>query len=381
MKRPRREGGGGEVALMAVITKAMGAFLVLVVIMLPDYVYVVQNGKQGASAQQALADASQEAKQLEQALNAADVTPQGLVAMRQKLQDLEQKLAAVKDEVASLSGKLGQADAEIGRLTAIDVAENAKQESSAQQALAAASREAKQLEQALNAADATPGGLAAMRQKLQDLERMLATLKDEVSSLSGQLRQADLSIERLKKLNEDLKAQAEDFKDQIAKLKAEAVTLKNRPLAATVATLSWSGCYGAHIKLFVQAKVGDTDKPPIDRTSRAAVQYSGDRTGQFQVDFATAAGSDWWTLTDIEAYQRFTLWAKIVNPVNTAKSKPRSCELYWTIETSRSEGQASGGHISDAHPIQLLEVDDLNAKGELNVQTSGTSSLRQNSKP
>src|SRR4029077_924893 len=84
VKRPRREGGGGEVALMAVITKAMGAFLVLVVIMLPDYVYVVQNGKQGASAQQALADASQEAKQLEQALNAADVTPQGLVAMRQK---------------------------------------------------------------------------------------------------------------------------------------------------------------------------------------------------------------------------------------------------------------------------------------------------------
>ena len=35
MKRPRREVGGGEVALMAVITKAMGAFLVLVVIMLP----------------------------------------------------------------------------------------------------------------------------------------------------------------------------------------------------------------------------------------------------------------------------------------------------------------------------------------------------------
>jgi len=365
VKRPRREGGGGEVALMAVITKAMGAFLVLVVIMLPDYIYVVQSGKQGADARRMLDAASQEVKQLEQALNDASGPPKDLTAVRRGLQDLEQKLAALQDEVASLSHRLGQADAEIARLTAADVAQSGKPDAGAQQALDTAAQEAKQIEQALNAADMTPQDRAAMRQKLQDLEQRLAAAKDEVASLGDKLRQAGVAIKRLKGENEDLKAQVADLEDQKAKLKAEAEALKSRPLSATVVTLSWSGCYGADIDLYVQDKVDDRSAPPMDRTLTITKYFPGDRATGFQPDFAASAGTAWWSLTEVNADQRFTLWAKLLNPIYGTHSIPRVCKIHWTIVTSTGSGLAGDWEISDHYPVKLLKIYDVNAAADL----------------
>ncbi len=365
MKRPRREGGGGEVALMAVITKAMGAFLVLVVIMLPDYIYVVQNGKQGAGAQQMLAAASREVDQLKQALNDVNGPPKDLTATRQNLQDLDRKLAALKDEVASLSGKLGQADAEIRRLTAVDVAQSGQQDARAQNALDAAMLEARQLEQALNASDATPQDVAAMRQRLRDLERMLAALKDEIASLGDKLRQAVVAIARLRKENEGLKAQAEELEDQNAKLKAEAEELKSRPLAATVVTLSWSGCYGADIELYIEDKVGDKPAQPMDRTMTSAPQYPQDRATRFPQDLSASSGTAWWSLSDTNSDQRLTLWAKLLNPFYGTHSKPRFCKLQWTISTSKENKTSGSWEISDESPLRLLYVYDISAKSEI----------------
>lgn len=367
MKRPRREGGGGEVALMAVITKAMGAFLVLVVIMLPDYIYVVQHGTQGSGAQQILDAASQQVQQLEQALNGAAGPPKDLTAMRKVLQDLEQKLGALKDEVASLSRKLGQADAEIGRLTAIDVSQGGKQDERARQAVDAASQAVKRLEQALNAANATPPDRAAIRQTLQDLEQKLAASKDEIASLADKLRQAALAIARLKEENADLKTQASHLQDQIAKLKADEEVLKKRPLSATVVTLAWSGCYGAEIELYVQVKVGDKSAPAVDRTlTHAKSFFPEDHAGpHFQPDFSTSMGTAWWTLTDVPAHQRFTLWAKLLNPFYGTQSTQRVCKTRWTITTSTGKAFDGRWEITDKVPVRLQGIYDVDAASEL----------------
>jgi archaellum component FlaC len=366
VKRPRREGGGGEVALMAVITKAMGAFLVLVVIMLPDYIYVVQHGTQGSGAQQILDAASQQVQQLEQALNGAAGPPKDLTAMRKVLQDLEQKLGALKDEVASLSRKLGQADAEIARLTDIGVSQGSKQDERARQAVDAASQALKQLEQAFNAANATPQDRAAIRQTLQDLEQKLATSKDEIASLADRLRQAGMVIARLKQENADLKAQANLLQDQIAKLKADEEALRKRPLSATLVTLAWSGCYGADIELYVQVKVGDRSAPAVDRTLTTAKNFEGDQPGpHFQPNFSTSMGTTWWTLTDIDADQRFTLWAKLLNPFYGQHSIPRVCKTNFTITTSTGKAFSTPSYVTDNIPVRLLSIYDVDATSGL----------------
>jgi archaellum component FlaC len=371
VKRPRREGGGGEVALMAVITKAMGAFLVLVVIMLPDYIYVVQHGTQGSGAQQILDAASQQVKQLEQALNGAAGPPKDLGAMRKNLQDLEQKLAALKDEIASLSRRLGQADAEIGRLTTIDVPPGSKQDERARQAVDAASQAVKRLEQALGAANATPQDRAAIRQTLQDLEQKLAASKDEIASLADKLQQAAMVIARLKERNADLKTQASRLQDQIAKLKADEDILKKRPLSATVVTLAWSGCYGADIELYVQVKVGDRSAPAVDRMlTNPKNFFPQDHAGtHFQPGFSTDIGTAWWTLTDIDAGQRFTIWAKLLNPFYGAHSMPRVCNTNVTITTSTGKAFSNHSFLKDNFPVRLLYIYDVDAASELSVDS------------
>jgi archaellum component FlaC len=360
MKRSRREGGGGEVALMAVITKAMGAFLVLVVIMLPDYVYVVSHGRSDSAAQQMLDAAAREAKQLELALAGGAATARDFPAMRQTMRDVDQKLAALKDEVASLSHKLGQADAEIRRLR-----------------LDSVGREAKQVEQALDSGNVTPQELAAMRRKLEDINQKLATLRDEDAGLRDRLDADDATIEQLKKErealsgeNDALKAkiaqlsdQAAELKDQAAQLRDQVEKLKSRPLKATVVTLSWSGCYGADIALYVQSKVGDRTSPPPSRIDEKEIFWPGDDTIRLRPSFVSDFGTVWWSTTDQDLNQRLTIWAKLLNPVYTPNSLARTCKISW-VATS-SAGNLTGGSwlLTDERPIKIIDTVDVRADG------------------
>ncbi len=362
MKRPRREGGGGEVALMAVITKAMGAFLVLVVIMLPDYVYVAVHGKSDASAQQMLDAAVQEAKQLEQALGGGAATVRDFPAMQQTMRDVGQKLAALKDEVASLSHKLGQADAEIERLR-----------------LDAAGREAKQIEQALDSGNVTPQELATMRKKLQDIDQKLASLRDEDASLRDRLDADEAAIEQMKKEREDLSGendalkarvkqlidQAADLKDQAAQLTKQIEKLKTRPLKAAIVSLSWSGCYGAEVALYVQWKVGDNSSPTPSRTEGTEFTSSVDNSLSLRPEFGYDFGAVWWSTSDQELDQRLTVWARLLNPIYTSHSIARTCEIEW-VATS-SAGNLVGTHLdlTDEEPIKILSTVDIHADGRV----------------
>lgn len=117
MKRPRREGGGGEIALMAVITKAMGAFLVLVVIMLPHYVFVLSQNKSAEAAQKKIDQAMQTASAVAEALKKGRLTDLEIDQLIERLKQLSAQLDELRNEVASLKNELDQSHAEIARLS------------------------------------------------------------------------------------------------------------------------------------------------------------------------------------------------------------------------------------------------------------------------
>lgn len=116
MKRPRREAGGGEVALMAVITKAMGAFLVLVVIMLPHYILVVNNSQSADQAQAAVNQAAANVGEIADRLKKGRLTDREIDDLLHRIEDLKSKLAALNDQIALLRNELNQTLAEVQRL-------------------------------------------------------------------------------------------------------------------------------------------------------------------------------------------------------------------------------------------------------------------------
>ncbi|MFN3868173.1 MAG: hypothetical protein ACK4MF_03800 [Hyphomicrobiaceae bacterium] len=115
MRRPRRDHGGSEVALMAVITKAMGAFLVLVVIMLPHYVYAPASTENARRANEQIQQAREAAQQIADKLKAGRLTDAELDDLLRQIEQLQTSLTAANNEIAALKRSLDQAHSEIER--------------------------------------------------------------------------------------------------------------------------------------------------------------------------------------------------------------------------------------------------------------------------
>lgn len=116
MKRRRREAGGGEVALMAVITKAMGAFLVLVVIMLPHYVFSPASRETAENAKKSVEQAQSIANEIAEKLKKGRLTDEEIDELLRQIDELTKSLEAAKTEIAALKRQLDQAYSEIARL-------------------------------------------------------------------------------------------------------------------------------------------------------------------------------------------------------------------------------------------------------------------------
>lgn len=116
MKRPRREAGGGEVALMAVITKAMGAFLVLVVIMLPHYVFSPASRETAENAKKSVEQAQSVAKEIAEKLKKGRLTDEEIDELLRQIDELTKSLEVAKSQIAALKRQLDQAYSEIARL-------------------------------------------------------------------------------------------------------------------------------------------------------------------------------------------------------------------------------------------------------------------------
>lgn len=115
MRRPRREAGGSEVALMAVITKAMGAFLVLVVIMLPHYVYAPTSIENAKRANEQIEQARETARQIADRLKQGRLTDAEIDELLRRIEQMQTSLAAAHNEIAALKRSLDQAHSEIER--------------------------------------------------------------------------------------------------------------------------------------------------------------------------------------------------------------------------------------------------------------------------
>lgn len=371
MKRPRREAGGGEVALMAVITKAMGAFLVLVVIMLPDYVYVVNSGADTQSAQQAIGAAATQTAGIAEALKSGALGAGQAQALAATAEAASASLKGLNDEVASLSSQVGRAQAEIERLrrsnavlagASIDNKNPSDAVQDAQRKVDAAIARAAAIADALKSGGLSAAQAQALAGDAAAAEAALKALREEVANLNGQLDRAQAAIAELRKSNDELEAEAADQKNQIGKL-------KDRKRPATLITLSWADCYGADIDLYVHTELlgggSNNVSPAVDRTRQYTPAWTDEKIYEDVPAFAVKTGANEWSTPDNGGAQRFTLWAKLRNAVKTTHSISRNCAIDWQIVSSTLRHRSNTWTVSDDRPMSLLFVYDVNPDGEI----------------
>lgn len=125
MRRPRRSdpSSGSEIAMMAVITKAMGAFLVLVVLLMPYYVVntnieaLTQNVQEKMDRVKSQSSTTLEnVKQALQKAGKGRLTDQEIDALEAQIKQLETDLAAAEAEVDRLNSRVKQQASQIARL-------------------------------------------------------------------------------------------------------------------------------------------------------------------------------------------------------------------------------------------------------------------------
>ncbi|RUP00334.1 hypothetical protein [Hyphomicrobium sp.] len=125
MKRPRRSdpSAGSEIAMMAVITKAMGAFLVLVVLLMPYYVVNINIEGLTKNVQEKMdkvqSQSSETLKNVKEALQRAGkgrLTDREIDELQAQIKQLETDLAEARTEVERLNSKVKQQASQIARL-------------------------------------------------------------------------------------------------------------------------------------------------------------------------------------------------------------------------------------------------------------------------
>ncbi|WP_294533870.1 hypothetical protein [uncultured Rhodoblastus sp.] len=208
MRRRHRETSGGEVAMMAVITKAMGAFLVLMIMLLPYYTGDTQS-------QQTVDDTGRRIDEAKAGLDGAvDRLKKGRLTDAE-IDDILNRLQQAHDELTEAQGlirqlriKVDQAASQINRLeqqnAALLAQVTALQTQAAQ--LQAEIEKLKQEIARLRAIDTE-----ALQARIRELEAEIARLKiaiAEVERLKSENAAQAAEIEKLKNENEVLRVLA-----------------------------------------------------------------------------------------------------------------------------------------------------------------------------
>jgi peptidoglycan hydrolase CwlO-like protein len=202
MKRPHRSIETFDISLMAVVTKAMGAFLVLMLLLIPYY-------KSGPIAQKPIDDLAKKVEEVNK--NIKDVVDKLTTAsaedLRKLLDEALKELEEARKLIAELQRAIDQLNAQVKRL------EDEK---------------------------------AALVAQVDQLEKDKAALAAQVAELQKQIEPLKAQIAELQKENDELKKEIEPLKAQIAELQNESNTLKAKladlerqidPLKAQIAQL------------------------------------------------------------------------------------------------------------------------------------------------
>jgi uncharacterized membrane protein len=117
MRRVRRDtAGGGEIAMMAVITKAMGAFLVIMILLLPYYTSEPVAQRTAEQATEQVEQAKQQLQQAQEALKRGRLTDEEIEELLKKLEEALRQLEEALLYIRQLKIEVDQLTAQVNRL-------------------------------------------------------------------------------------------------------------------------------------------------------------------------------------------------------------------------------------------------------------------------
>lgn len=241
--RPRRQVEVFDIAIVAVVTKALGAFIVLVIMLLPYYRSDPANAPAVQAVRDHLRDARLAIEMVQQALNEKAPDPAALSGLVERSR---QSLDEAQGFVQALRNSLDQASAQIGRLEAREAdleQQIAKLQAELSQASAQVGRlqaERGFLEQSNSSLKAENADLRANDQKLKtangDLQRRNRTLEGEieaaaavrtkVASLEQEARNARSQNDIMRQRNENLSREVESLRQRANRSEDPALVIR-----------------------------------------------------------------------------------------------------------------------------------------------------------
>jgi len=245
MKRPHRSIETFDISLMAVVTKAMGAFLVLMLLLMPYYSSSPLGKDEAQDLARKVQDADRKIKRVLDKLGDQDLG-KDLVSAREELGSGQQLIEQLKRYVDQLSAQVTRLEEKIVTLTAeLDQLKKDKSTLSARVAeLEKENADLKAENEKLKAEiERLNKRIAELEKKIEDFNKLIAELQksvpEQVEELKKRIEELEKENARLKQENADLYARVAALEDELARLRARNAELEqqNAQLNALVAPL------------------------------------------------------------------------------------------------------------------------------------------------
>jgi predicted nucleic acid-binding Zn-ribbon protein len=245
MRRPHRSIETFDISLMAVVTKAMGAFLVLMLLLMPYYSSSPLGKDEAEDLARKVQDADAKIKGVLNRLGDKELG-KDLVSARVELGSGQQLIGQLKRYVDQLSAQVTRLEQKIVTLTAeLDQLKKDKSTLSARvaelekenAALKAENEKLKAEVESLNKR------IAELEKMIADLNKRIAELEksepEKVEALKKEIEDLKKEIARLEQENDDLNARVATLEDEAARLRARNAELEqqNTQLNALVVPL------------------------------------------------------------------------------------------------------------------------------------------------
>jgi len=203
MKRPHRSIETFDISLMAVVTKAMGAFLVLMLLLMPYY----RSGPIGQK------EADDLAKKTDEVRNSLSVilerlTNASVEDLRALLEEMRAQLEEARKLIAKLKHLIDQLNAQVARL---------EEENTAFKTEIAGLKEEKA---------ALTDRVAELQNQIDPLKARIAELENQIEPLKARIAELEKQIAPLKRENDWLKAKVAELENIVDPLKREKEALK-----------------------------------------------------------------------------------------------------------------------------------------------------------
>jgi TolA-binding protein len=311
MRRPRREGVGSEIALMAVITKAMGAFLVLVVIMMPHYVFNQAAEDTAGKARQSLDEAHHAAQQIAAALGKGRLTDPEVDELLQKIEALEMALREAVDEVNSLKIQISQAYSEVARL----------------------------------------------QRTVAEKDQQIAALEDQLQRKTAEINVLKTRIVELEALLKQMQQTQRELEAEIARLR-EQLQRRNGGVARLTVEARWRDCAGADLRLMARVE---------GATSKATPHVPNLKAEPSTADSATAeidgAGRATWQADFAGDRMILNLWLKNQTAAVPVLPAGRQCPIEIAITPPAGDSRVFRETLNQMQPIVLLPSYSIASNG------------------